>query len=196
MAPVKFVGKSAKPEPSTSAIFGRSFVFERMNFAARSARANSPLRAGFRAADAHRSMIPTIEADIRLAIVPASMARIPSRASSASLIGSERADAADLNADRAEIRETAQRKSGDREGARIERVFASDRGAGRRPVRSSPCASRAGCRSPGSHARECRSAMRSGQKPSRKSARGSKETTQCRAKRAGCARRRNMPSTR
>src|ERR1700680_1955473 len=35
----------------------------------------------------HGSMIPTIEADIRLAIVPASMARIPSRASSSFLFG-------------------------------------------------------------------------------------------------------------
>src|SRR5579864_5719953 len=35
----------------------------------------------------HFSMIPTIEADIRFAIVPASMARMPRRASSGFLLG-------------------------------------------------------------------------------------------------------------
>src|SRR5207245_2560346 len=50
----------------------------------RAARRNKP--AATRAHRAH-SNIPTIEADIRLAIVPASMARMPSRASSLRLLG-------------------------------------------------------------------------------------------------------------
>ena len=76
------------PEPSTSAIFGRNFVFERMNFAARSARANSPLPLLLRfCSGAHFSMIPAMDADIKFAIVPASIARIPSRANSSFLFG-------------------------------------------------------------------------------------------------------------
>src|SRR2546422_3082768 len=40
--------KAPSPLPSTRPIRGRSFVFERMNFAARSARANSSLERAFR----------------------------------------------------------------------------------------------------------------------------------------------------
>ena len=41
----------------------------------------------------------------------------------AALLGSERADAADLDADGAEIGEAAEREGGDGEGARVEGVF-------------------------------------------------------------------------
>ena len=54
-------------------------------------------------------------------MVPASMARRPSRASSLRRSGIECADAADLNADGAEVGEAAEREGGDGEGARIER---------------------------------------------------------------------------
>ena len=50
-------------------------------------------------------MTPTMEADIRLAMVPASMARNAQAREFRFLVGRQRADSADLNADRAEIRE-------------------------------------------------------------------------------------------
>ena len=68
-------------------------------------------------------MTPTIEADIRFAIVPHSIARMPEPREIGSLIRSQRTDAADLNSDRTEIREAAKRERGDREGTRIERLF-------------------------------------------------------------------------
>ena len=62
--------------------------------------------------------------------------------------GRQRADAADLNRDRAEIGEAAQRVGGDREGARIERAPSSARVSGTPRIRSAPGACPAGCRSP------------------------------------------------
>src|SRR5271170_2096656 len=44
-------------------------------------------RGGFGFSRAHRIMIPTMEADIKLAMVPVSMARMPRRARSAFLLG-------------------------------------------------------------------------------------------------------------
>src|ERR1700722_1448773 len=54
-------------------------------FGSRIFRAMSP--GGLRSSRTHRSITPTIDADIRFAIVPAIMARIPRRASSPFLLG-------------------------------------------------------------------------------------------------------------
>ena len=59
-----------------------------------------------------------MQADMKFAIVPAITARIPRRARSDFRRGRQRADAAHLNRDRAEIRKTAQRVSRDRERVR------------------------------------------------------------------------------
>ena len=92
VASVNSSANAPSPEPKTSAIFGRSFVFEKMNFAAlfRLGEFASIPRARFffaAAAALIDSMIPTIDADIRFAIVPATIARMPSRARSAFLFG-------------------------------------------------------------------------------------------------------------
>jgi hypothetical protein len=58
-----------------------------------------------------------MEAEIRLAMVPASMARTPSLAKSLRRSGTRCADAADLHADGAEVGESAEGKGGDGEGA-------------------------------------------------------------------------------
>ncbi len=64
-----------------------------------------------------------MEADIRFAIVPASMARTAKPRQFAPLVRSQCSDAADLNSDRTEIRKSAERERGNRERARIERAF-------------------------------------------------------------------------
>ena len=114
--------KSPRPLPSTMPMCGRSFVRARIYFAAALARRNS-LPAALRPSPALALIrnIPTIDADIKFAIVPASIARMPNFASSPRLIRSQRADAADLNSNRTEIRKAAQRKRRDRKRARIER---------------------------------------------------------------------------
>src|SRR5713226_7120636 len=107
------------PEPSTSPIRGRSFVFDKMNFAARSARAKSSLallafvfipctasRQSKRTSGSHRSC------EHRADSKPGELPALPRR---------ECADAPDLDPDGAEICKPAQRERGNREGPRIER---------------------------------------------------------------------------
>ena len=177
--------KAPKPEPSTSAIFGRSFVVLREDESSRAIRPAteetsvcSPLRLrdSSLTCGAHRNMIPTIDADIRFAMVPASMARMPSRARSSLFIRRQRADAADLNSNRAEIREAAQREGGDGKRTRIERVLHRAEALERDQFVRSPCAGPADCRSPCNRARERQSPTRRARKPSRKFVRGWRET--------------------
>ena len=118
--------KAPRPLPSTTADARAQFCFGQNKFRrALGPRANSWL--GFASAVvsgcAHFRKIPTIEADIKFAIVPASIARMPSFASSRISIRRERADAADLHSDRTEIRKAAQRKRRDGKRARIERAL-------------------------------------------------------------------------
>ena len=57
-------------------------------------------------------------ADMRLAMVPASMARRPRLGEVVAAVGDEGADAADLHADGADVGEAAEGEGGDGEGAR------------------------------------------------------------------------------
>ena len=84
--------------------------------------------------------MPAIEADIKFAIVPAIMARKPRRASSPLLIRRQCTDAADLNSDRTEIGESAQRECGNGKRARIEQRLLISQYAKKPPVHSRPCA--------------------------------------------------------
>ena len=69
----------------------------------------------------HRSMIPTSEADIRFAIVPASIAQIPRLRQLASFCsGAEGSDSADLNSNGTQIRESAEGESRDGEGTWVQ----------------------------------------------------------------------------
>ena len=180
---------------------GRSFVFDKNEFRRRARPAQILLAASLwrvirAAARASFNMIPTMEADIKLAIVPRNIARMPSRARSSRLIRRQRADAADLNADGTEIRKAAQRECRDRERPRVERVFHRPEIAGTRRIRSAPCECRADCRSSRSRATARRSPTRRARKPSRKSVPGWMETRlmPCAPEIVDC--RPNIPSTR
>src|SRR5579872_1408553 len=120
---VAFPNSSANapsPEPRTSAILGRSLVFDRINFAARVACSNSTdpdlvfaamgLRENpdDRSRDQVRHRSSQHCADTEFSQLTALLRR-------------ERANTADLNPDRTEVRESAKSECGNREAARIER---------------------------------------------------------------------------
>ena len=188
----KFVGKSAEARAEHERDFRAQLRFRENEFRG-ALGAGKVTRRLARLASARRSSQhdPTIDADIRLAIVPASMARMPESRKLGFLVWRERADAADLDADRAEIRESAKREGGDREGARIERRLHRSEPLERDEfVRHHAQAEQVGD-GVAVAARECRSPRRPAKKASRKSARRSTETRRCRARPAGCARRRS-----
>src|SRR5215813_3141686 len=127
---VAFPNSSAKapsPDPRTSAIFGRSFVFDKMNFAARVACSNSPDPVFAFAA----AMCAQFDPELRKNPDNRSRDEIRHRPRQhrsntelrqlAPLLRRQRSDAADLDSDRAEIRKSAKRERRDREAAGIER---------------------------------------------------------------------------
>ena len=84
----------------------------------------------------------------------------------------QRADAADLDADRAEVGEPAQREGRDRERLADRASPSAARAASRRRTRSAPCACRAGCRSSARRATARPCSRRPARTPSRRSAAG------------------------
>ena len=81
---------------------------------------------------ARHRRIPAIAADMKFAMVPASIARKPEAGEVGLALGHERPDAADLDADRGDVGEPRQRERGDGERARIERRLHRVRAARRR----------------------------------------------------------------
>ena len=83
----------------------------------RNSRASAQQQGFSATAGLQRNSTDTILADIRLAMVPASMARRPEAGEIVAAVRDERANAADLHANGAEVRKAAQGEGGDREGA-------------------------------------------------------------------------------
>src|SRR6266478_1629349 len=119
--------KAPRPEPSTRAMRGRSFVFEKTDFAACSARSNSSFQAAFFLVAIEECFALGKHADDRGGHqVGHSAGKHGADAELrelAAALRSERADAANLNADGAEVRKATKRESGDGEGSRIERAL-------------------------------------------------------------------------
>ena len=120
--------KSPRPEPSTMAMSGtpKCGLLRKLH-------ANHHGR-GFGAGELIHCQVlyicvrthnktPTMQADIRFAMVPAIIALKPSRARSPRRDRRQRAKTANLDADGAEIGKAAKRKGGDGERARIQRRF-------------------------------------------------------------------------
>src|ERR1700691_1128776 len=123
---VAFANSSAntpRPDPRISAIFGRSFVFDRMNFAARVACSNSPDPDFVFAAMCVRFELgknPDDRGGNQIGHRPRHHRPDAEFRQLAALLGRQRSDAANLNPDRAEIREAAKRERCDRKTPWVE----------------------------------------------------------------------------
>src|SRR5688572_12586309 len=114
-----------RPEPSTTATCGRSAVRPRRYSAARSARSNSP--GGGSAAFTTKLLTWKQDAHDaggnQVGHGPGEHGAETEAREVIAFVGRQRGDAADLNADGTEVRESHQGVSGDGEGARVEDVL-------------------------------------------------------------------------
>src|SRR5262249_25810551 len=112
----RVLAKAPRPEPSTRPIAGRSAVFPRTKRTASATSARTPSRAS---SQQHPGDAGGHEVRER----PREERAQPEPREVVAALGDERADAADLYADRAEVGEAAEGVGGDRERARVERLL-------------------------------------------------------------------------